>query len=186
MLGLSRMQIRRRQQISLIDRSVTVCLRSILQTNVASTLLESNVGAFEVLNVRRIPGLCLKPWSHLALRRYTFIIAKATVCLKYTISVTSRFKAHANGRNKSQHCCVLLEVSGQQCCVRLTGFKLYATSANKCQHRCGSMQMDATRWAQHCCVLLASNVVSVCIGLKTKLRHPTHVQNFKRADVCFK
>ena len=49
-------------------------------------------------------------------------------------------KAHANGHNKSQHCCVLLGVFGQQCCVRLhgpknlTGFKLYATSANKCQH----------------------------------------------------
>ena len=36
----------------------------------------------------------------------------------------------------SQHCCVLLWVFGQQCCVRLhvpkssSGFKLYATSAN--------------------------------------------------------
>ena len=45
-------------------------------------------------------------------------------------------KAHANGRNKSQHCCLLLGFFGQQCCVRLhrpkslTGFKLYATSAN--------------------------------------------------------
>ena len=48
-------------------------------------------------------------------------------------------KAHANGRNKSQHCCVLLGVFSQQYCVRLhgpkslTGFKLYATNANKCQ-----------------------------------------------------
>ena len=47
-------------------------------------------------------------------------------------------KAYANGRNKSQHCYVLLGVFGQQCCVRLhgpkvlTGFELYATSANKC------------------------------------------------------
>ena len=61
---------------------------------------------------------------------------------------------------------------GQQCCVRLhgpkrlTGFKLYATSANKCQHCGGSMQTDATCWAQQCCVLLANNVASVCIGLK--------------------
>ena len=44
-------------------------------------------------------------------------------------------KAHANGRNKSQHCCMFLGAFGQQCCVRLhgpglTGFKLYATSAN--------------------------------------------------------
>ena len=44
-------------------------------------------------------------------------------------------KAHADGQNKSQHCCVLLGFFGQQCCVclhgpkSLTGFKLYATSA---------------------------------------------------------
>ena len=61
---------------------------------------------------------------------------------------------------------------GQQFCVRLhgpkslIGFKLYATSANKCQHCCGSMQTDATCWAQQCWVLLANNVASVCIGLK--------------------
>ena len=47
-----------------------------------------------------------------------------------------KIKAHANGRHKSQHCCVLLGVFDQQCCVRLhspkslTGFKLYVTSAN--------------------------------------------------------
>ena len=46
------------------------------------------------------------------------------------------WKAHANGRNKSQRCCVLLGDFGQQCCVRLNGpksltnFKLYATSVN--------------------------------------------------------
>ena len=45
-------------------------------------------------------------------------------------------KAHAKGRNKSQHFCVLLEDFGKQCCVSLhgpkslTGFKLYATSTN--------------------------------------------------------
>ena len=32
-----------------------------------------------------------------------------------------QLKAHANGRNKSQHCCALLGVFGQQCCVRLKG-----------------------------------------------------------------
>ena len=46
------------------------------------------------------------------------------------------FNANANGRNNSQHCCLLLGVFGQQCCVRLhgpkslTGFKLYAKIAN--------------------------------------------------------
>ena len=68
--------------------------------------------------------------------------------------------------------CVLLGVFGQQCCVRLhgpkslTSFKLYARSANKSQLCCGSMQTDATCWAQQRCVLLANNVASVCIGLK--------------------
>ena len=33
----------------------------------------------------------LWPWSHLAQRKYTLIIAIATVCLKYTFSVTSDF-----------------------------------------------------------------------------------------------
>ena len=81
-------------------------------------------------------------------------------------------KALANGLNKSQHCCVLLGVFGQQCCVRLhgpkslTGFKLYTTSANKCQHCCGSMQTDAKCWAQQCYLLLAKNVASVCMGVK--------------------
>ena len=84
-------------------------------------------------------------------------------------------KAHANGRNKSQHCCLLLAVFSQQYCVRLhgptslTGFKLYETNANKCQHCCGSMQTDATCWAQQCCVLLPNNVSSVCMGLKHDL-----------------
>ena len=78
-------------------------------------------------------------------------------------------KVHANGRNKSQHCCVLLGIFGQQCCVRLhgpkslTSFKIYATSANKFQHCCDSMQTDAISWAhatvlrvvgQQCCVRL--------------------------------
>ena len=80
-------------------------------------------------------------------------------------------KAHAKGRNKSQHCCVFLGIFGQQCCIHLhgpkslTGFKLYATNANKCQHCCGFMQPDATCWVQQCCVLFANNVASVCMGL---------------------
>ena len=47
-------------------------------------------------------------------------------------------KAHANGRNKSQHCCMLLGFFCQQCCVHLhgpkslTGFK--SSIHNKCQH----------------------------------------------------
>ena len=80
-------------------------------------------------------------------------------------------KAHANGRNKSQHCCALLGIFSQQCCVRLHGpksltcFKLYARNANECQYYSGSMHMDTTCWAQQCCVSLANNVASVCIGL---------------------
>ena len=92
-------------------------------------------------------------------------------------------KAHANGRNKSQHCCVLLGVFGQQCCARLygpknlTGFKLCGTSANKCQHCCGSMQTDVTCWAQHCRVLLANNVASVCMGLKSEFDRFQTIRN---------
>ena len=85
------------------------------------------------------------------------------------VHMETRLKAHANGRNKSQHCCVyIVEVFGQQCCVRLhvpislTGFKLYAASANKYQQCCCSMQTDATCWAQQCCVLLANNEHSKC------------------------
>ena len=43
----------------LIDRSVTVCLRSMLQA-VVSTLLEAEVGPFELLNVRQVLTLCPK------------------------------------------------------------------------------------------------------------------------------
>ena len=100
--------------------------------------------------------------------------------LKVTIATIQRLlkqtnlKAHANGRNKKQHCLVLLGVFGQQCFVRLhgpkslTSFKLYATSAIKCQHCCSSMQTEVTCWAQQCCVLLANNFASVCIGLSTR------------------
>ena len=44
-------------------------------------------------------------------------------------SVCIGLKAHANGRNKCQQCCVRLHGPKS-----LTGFKLYATSANKSQH----------------------------------------------------
>ena len=64
--------------------------------------------------------------------------------------------AHANGCNKSQHCCVLLGVFGQQCCVRLegsqslTGFKLYATSANIVVVPCKMLRVVG----QQCCIRL--------------------------------
>ena len=38
-------------------------------------------------------------------------------------SCVAAFKNHENGRNKSQHCCVLLGVVGQQSCIRLHGPK---------------------------------------------------------------
>ena len=101
-----------------------------------------------------------------------FAYARVLFLFSFSVSLeSSTLEAHANGRNKSQHCCVLLGVCGQQCYVRLhgpkslTGFKLYATSANKCQHCCGSMQTDAACWAQQCCVLLVNNVASVCMRL---------------------
>ena len=51
-------------------------------------------------------------------------------------SKDANVEAHANGDNKSQHCCLLLGVFGKQCCARLHGpkslsvFKLCAASAN--------------------------------------------------------
>ena len=82
------------------------------------------------------------------------------------------FKAHANGRNKSQHCCVLLEVFGQQCCVRLhgpkslTGFKLYATSANIVVVPCKWTQQVgpdnvACVVGQQCCVRLHGSLCAI-------------------------
>ena len=74
---------------------------------------------------------------------------------------------------RTQQVTTLLRVVGQQCCVglygpkNLTGFKLYATSTDKCQHCCGSLQTEATCWAQHCCVLLDNNAASVYMGLKS-------------------
>ena len=112
--------------------------------------------------------------SLIMLYMYSFVLHRS-----YLLFFFAGLKAHANGRNKSQHRCVLtlLGVFGEQCCVRLYGpksltdFKLYATSVNKCQHCCGSMQTDATCWAQQCCVLLVNNVASICIGLNFLVGH---------------
>ena len=71
-----------------------------------------------------------------------------TKSLIYIFHPIWHYNDHANGCNKSQHCCVLLRVFGQQCCVwvrlqgpkSLTGFKLYATSANIVVVPCKRMQ----------------------------------------------
>ena len=68
---------------------------------------------------------------------------------------------------RAQHCCATLRRSQNNinvgtCCAK---FDRLQTIRNKCQHGCGSMQTDATCWAQRCCVLLANNVASVCMGL---------------------
>ena len=62
---LNRMQIRRQQQMSLIDRSGTVCLHNVLDL---TTLLGSDIGPFEVLNVRWVLEICLK--SEVTLKVY--------------------------------------------------------------------------------------------------------------------
>ena len=85
--------------------------------------------------------------------------ATVAICRRYSLSednalLVYTLKARANGRNKSQHCCVfwgffwptmLRPFAGPK---SLSGFKLYATITSKCQHCCGSMQTDATCWAQ--------------------------------------
>ena len=97
------------------------------------------------------------------------------------VSADVGFKAHANGRNKSQYCYMLLGVFGQQCCVRLhghkslTGFKLYATSANNVVVPC--------KRTQH---VGPNNVASVCMGLKSRQTHACVYQivstNQKRSE----
>ena len=76
-------------------------------------------------------------------------------------------KAHTNEHYKSQHRCMLLGVFDQHCCARLHGpkkFDRFQTIRNKCQHCCGSMEADATSWAQQCCVMLAKTVASVSMA----------------------
>ena len=53
----------------------------------------------------------------------------------------------------------------------LTGFKLYATSANNCQPCCGSMQTDATCWAQQCCVRPFAWASKPTDGFTTNIHH---------------
>ena len=75
---------------------------------------------------------------------------KVSIIYIYIFHPIWHYNDHANGCNKSQHCCVLLRVFGQQCCVcvrlemqgpkSLTGFKLYATSANIVVVPCKRMQ----------------------------------------------
>ena len=61
--------------------------------------------------------------------------------------------------------------------IEMLGFRLrqkfdqFQTMRNKCQHCCGSMQTDATCWAQQCCVLLAKNVAAVCVDFDGFSRH---------------
>ena len=83
--------------------------------------------------LHKIPNIC-RSYSYFSMLFRCSLVLVQLLLVSFVL-----LKAHANGRNKSQHCCVLLGVFGQQCYVRLqepkslTGFKLYATSANKCQ-----------------------------------------------------
>ena len=66
------------------------------------------------------------------------------------LAVPLKLKAHANGQNKSQHCCVSLGVFGQQCCVRLhgpknlTGFKCQQVPTLSWFHANGRNKLDPT------------------------------------------
>ena len=104
--------------------------------------------------------LCPFAWNHYDVDLMQ--ISAHAHCRDYCTGVHRFFKAHANGRNRSQHCCVLLANN-----VASVWMGLKVWPANKCQHCCGSMQTDATLLVQQCCVLLADNVASVYIGLRT-------------------
>ena len=73
--------------------------------------------------------------------------------------------AHVNGRNKSQHCCVLLGVLANNVASICMGLKFdrFQTIRNKCQYCCGSMQPFGRNMlgptmlgvvGQQCCVRL--------------------------------
>ena len=50
-----------------------------------------------------------------------FLLASLLIAVTFSLLILLLkvfLKAHANGLNKSQNCCVLLGVYGQQCCVR--------------------------------------------------------------------
>ena len=87
-------------------------------------------------------------------------------------SMQTGVKAHAKEHNSSQHCCVLLGVFGQQCCIRLhwpkslTGFKLCATSANKCQQMPTNANIVVVpcKRTQHVGPNSDKNVAPVCMG----------------------
>ena len=80
------------------------------------------------------------------------------------------FKAHANGRNKSQHCCVLLHGPKS-----LPDFKLYATSANKCQQVPTLLWFHANERKMLGPAMLRvvgqQSVTSICIGLHISLEN---------------
>ena len=78
-------------------------------------------------------------------------------------SLYQRLKVHANGRNKSQHCYVLLGVFGQQCCVRLHGPKSLTVS-NYTQQLPTSANIVVVpcKRTQH---VGLNNVASVCMDL---------------------
>ena len=76
-------------------------------------------------------------------------------------------KVYTNGRNKSQRCCVLLGVFGQQCCVRFMDLKVGSisnytrqvpTSANIIVVPCKRTQYVGPN---NVAALLANNVASI-------------------------
>ena len=70
---------------------------------------------------------------------------------------------------RAQQCCATLRRlqnnrNVRTCCTKSLTHYNTITSANKCPRCCGSLQTDATCWAQQCCLLLANNVASICMG----------------------
>ena len=136
--------------------------------------------------LHKIPNIC-RSYSYFSMLFRCSLVLVQLLLVSFVL-----LKAHANGRNKSQHCCVLLGVFGQQCYVRLqepkslTGFKLYATTANKCQHCSGSMQTYATSHniAACCWGFLDNNVATVCMGLKSVTGFKLYATSANKCQHC--
>ena len=108
----------------------------------------------------------LKFFRQLSLIRHVYNNPERRKRAMVVCFLTKYYKARAQTFSRGQHCCdpmqtgIASPVAEQKNCWDLLRqkFDWFQTICNKCQHCCGSMQTDATCWAQQCCVLLAKNI----------------------------
>ena len=122
-----------------------------MQTDATSDNIVGSVGTCCVVHANErnaMPFWCSDPKKDCNVRAQTF--SRGQHCCKsmqFQTGITMlRYFASPLHNNRNVRTC---------CAKSLTGFNYtQLISVNKCQHYCGSMQTDATCWAQQCCVLL--------------------------------